>query len=128
MGRLGSSGILQRSKALALRAMHFFLDQPHDVPGQPMTRDMMRTVIELVAALREADMAESDEQFGAWMGEARDAARGTMGALSMLQGDRPDAVEEIRAMHANAGRLRDNCDQFLSGSRRWSALDDSRGS
>ncbi|HET6426820.1 MAG TPA: hypothetical protein VFJ30_00310 [Phycisphaerae bacterium] len=128
MGRLGSSDTLQRSKALALRAMHFFLDQPYDVPGQPMTRDMMRTVIELVAALREADMAESDEQFGAWMGEARDAARVTMGALSMLQGDRPDAVEEIRAMHANAGRLRDNCDQFLSGSRRWSALDDSRGS
>ena len=128
MGRLGSSDTLQRSKALALRAMHFFLDQPHDVPGQPMTRDMMRTVIELVAALREADMAESDEQFGAWMGEARDAARVTMGALSMLQGDRPDAVEEIRAMHASAGRLRDNCDQFLSGSRRWSALDDSRGS
>ena len=114
MGRLGSSGILQRSKALALRAIHFFLDLPNDGPGQRVSLGMMRTVTELVAALRGADMAESDECFIACMSEARQAARGTMGALSMLQDDHPESVEEIETMHANAGKLRDNCEQFLS--------------
>ncbi|MHC4717784.1 MAG: hypothetical protein ACYS5V_12500 [Planctomycetota bacterium] len=115
MGRLGSSGILQRSKALALQAMHFFLDLPVEAPGQDLTLGLLRTVTELVAALREADMAESDEEFRTSMTQAHWAARGALGALSMLPGVQLVQAQALEPMRVSAAQLRDNCEQLPAG-------------